>query len=355
MRGLQAGLAALAVAACSASPHPRLAPDFTASCRSTPTVQGRSASVQWSEPDGDRHRARLESWCAGVGPILFRDEALNRVDRDVPDLEELTFVSWNVHVGGADLDGLVRDLQSGRLSGGRRRGHIILMLQEAVRSDGVPRALPSGASAAGWIGSEDSPHRGEIGTLARDLKMSVFYAPSMRNGAASTRHLPTDRGNAILSSQPLFRPTAIELPGERQRRVAVTAIVEVKAGDEPMALSIGSAHLDAVAGPRSLWLFGAIGTRRAQAKSLMAALPDGVLVLGADLNTWLGPHEPAARDLFQFLPSTPDSSREATFTAGLVLDYMFFRPPPRWRAHVQRAAQRYGSDHYPLIGWLDPE
>jgi endonuclease/exonuclease/phosphatase family metal-dependent hydrolase len=101
--------------------------------------------------------------------------------------------------------------------------------------------------------------------------MSVLYVPSMRNGGASTRHLPTDRGNAILSSQPLSRPAAIELPGERQRRVAVTAIVEVKAGGEPIALSIGS-HFDALAGPRSLWLFGAIGTRMAQAKSLMAAL-----------------------------------------------------------------------------------
>ena len=88
MRGLQAGLAALAVAACSASPHPMLAPDFTASCRSAQTVQGRSASVQWSEP-ADGHRARLDSWCAGVGPILFRDEA-NQVDRDAPDLDELT-------------------------------------------------------------------------------------------------------------------------------------------------------------------------------------------------------------------------------------------------------------------------
>ena len=115
MRGLQAGLAALAVAACSASPHPRLAPDVMASCRSTEVVQGRSASVQWSGPADGRNKARLDAWCAGVGPILFRDGATNQVDRDVPDLAELTFVSWNVHVGGADLDGLVRDLQSGRL------------------------------------------------------------------------------------------------------------------------------------------------------------------------------------------------------------------------------------------------
>ena len=330
-------------------------PDLSASCRAAPSGQEGSAVVQWSAPADGRDRTRLDSWCAGVGPVLLRQQTGNQADRDVPDLDELTFVSWNVHVGVADLDALVRDIQSGLLTGGRGRDRIILMLQEAVRSDGVPRAVPDGASAARWIGSDDSTHRGELGMLAQKLKMSVFYVPSMRNGAASTRQVPTDRGNAILSSQPLSRPAAIELPGERQRRVAVTAIVEVKAGGEPMALSIGSAHLDALAGPRSLWLFGASATRIAQAKSLMAALPGGFLILGADLNTWLGPNEPAARDLSQFFPFSPETSRETTLRAGLVLDYMFFRPPPGWRAHVQRAARRYGSDHYPLIGWLDPE
>jgi endonuclease/exonuclease/phosphatase (EEP) superfamily protein YafD len=36
-----------------------------------------------------------------------------------------------------------------------------------------------------------------------------------------------------------------------------------------------------------------------------------------------------------------------------VLDYLFFRLPTGWRAHVERGPERYGSDHYPLIGWLE--
>jgi hypothetical protein len=37
-----------------------------------------------------------------------------------------------------------------------------------------------------------------------------------------------------------------------------------------------------------------------------------------------------------------------------VLDYMFFRPPSGWRPQLRRAPERYGSDHYALIGWLEP-
>lgn len=111
---------------------------------------------------------------------------MNQLEQDEPAMSDLTFVSWNVHVGGADIDRFVRDLESGHLLGGRRPGPITLMLQEAVRSEGVPQALPAGASAAGWIGSADSERRSEIGELAKRLGASVFYAPSMRNGTAST-------------------------------------------------------------------------------------------------------------------------------------------------------------------------
>ena len=120
-----------------------------------------------------------------------------------------------------------------------------------------------------------------------------------------------------------------------------------------MPLSIGAAHLTTLGAPRTLWLFGAAAAREAQAQSLMTALPGGAMILGADLNSWLGPHEPAARDLLGFFPDTPAGVRPPTFAGGLLLDYMFFRPPPGWRAHFERAPERYGSDHYPLIGWLE--
>jgi endonuclease/exonuclease/phosphatase family metal-dependent hydrolase len=265
------------------------------------------------------------------------------------------FVSWNVHVGNADIARFVADLQSGTLSDGRRPRHLVLMLQEAIRGGDVPASLPDTASTAGRIGPADADAVG-ISRLSQQLNMSVFYVPSMRDGAASEKYSPADRGNAILSTVRLSEPSAIELPGDGQRRVAVTATVPVTVGHESAPLSIVAAHLSTRGPARTLWVFGATGQRRLQARSLADALPaNGPIVLGADLNSWMGgPREPAARDLMRVFPSTPDEPRQATASAGLVLDYIFFRPPPGWRAQLRRAPDRYGSDHYPLVGWLEP-
>ena len=318
-------------------------------CRS---AQPSLASIHWSEPVEEAEKRRLASWCAAVGPVLFRPQAASQIDRGAPGLDGLTFVSWNVHVGAGDVERFVHDLRAGRLPGGRRPEHLILMLQESVRSEGVPLSVPPGASAAAWIGSDKSLERNQVDQLAVTLGMAVFYAPSMRNGLAGDR--PADRGNAILSTLPLADPGAIELPGERQRRVAITARIAVDVSGARIPLSIGVAHLDALGPPRTLWVFGAAATRAAQARSLLAALPPGPMIVGADLNSWLGPGEPAARLLLDDFPSTPDVARQPTLTRGLVVDHMFFRLPSGWRAHFERAPTRYGSDHYPLIGWMTP-
>src|SRR5437773_857131 len=109
-----------------------------------------------------------------------------------------------------------------------------------------------------WIGPAEKDSGG-IAHIARPLNMSLFYVPSMRNGVVSDRYAPSDRGNAILSTVPLADPMAIELPGEGQRRVAVTATMTVTDGNRSMPLSIGAAHL-ATRGPRrTLYVFGATG------------------------------------------------------------------------------------------------
>ena len=343
---LTGGVALLSGCALPLRPLP--SPAALSRCRSTDALM---ASVRWIQPEQTGHRARLDSWCAGVGSPLFRSTA------DAPassssDANGLMIASWNVHVGAGDLDRFLADAEQGALTDGRRPAQLVVLLQEAVRSAGVPADLPRGASAAARIGSDAWLERSEIDAVAARFGMSIFYAPSMRNGAAGSGSSASDRGNAILSTLPLLDPVAIELPGERQRRVAVTARVSVTIHGEVVSLSMGSAHLDTLAGPRSLWVFGAAGARSRQAASLARALSDGPAILGADLNTWMGPHEPAVRRLRTAFASTPSEPPGKTFRGGLTLDYLFFRLPSGVLAHVKRAASRYGSDHFPLIASL---
>jgi len=308
--------------------------------------------VLWSRPAAQRDKEHLRSWCAGVGPLLFRTPVSGDL-RDTAPIDDLLVVSWNVHVGTADIDRFVTDLRAGRLSDGRRPGHIILLLQEAVRSRDVPSSMPAGASAARAIASNEAIDRNDIERLSSAQHMSVLYAPSMRDGGSpGSGRRPADRGNAILSTLPLSDPVAIELPGERQRRVAIAASIQLDAADIRTRLSIVVAHFDALRGPRALWIIGTAAARDKQADALTHALPDGPAIMGADLNSWTGTREPVLRGLFRLFPSTPSGPSQATVREGLVLDYLFFRLPPNWRAHVKRAPERYGSDHYPLVGSL---
>ena len=63
----------------------------------------------------------------------------------------------------------------------------------------------------------------DIVEAAGRLGLSLVYVPSMRNGSDTDE----DRGNAILSTEPLSDVAAVELPFERQRRVAIDAAVSV--------------------------------------------------------------------------------------------------------------------------------
>jgi hypothetical protein len=155
-----------------------------------------------------------------------------------------------------------------------------------------------------------------------------------------------------LSTMPLLNPVAVELPGERQRRVVIFATVAIPspsgAGASPIA--VGVVHLDPLGSPRRLWLFGTPLIRELQVKALAPLFPDHDLVLGADLNTWHGPDEPAARYLAKLF-----GTRASVIGDGLrtrVLDYLFFRLPANVAAEYRVVASAYGSDHRPLIGQL---
>ena len=286
-----------------------------------------------------KERARLDSWCAGVG-----EAALHNVPADVPpratNIDEVTFVSWNVHVGNGDVRAFVRDLTQGTLTGGRRVSHYVLLLQEVVRTDGVP-PFANGAVGATRIEAHDPAS--DIVRTSRELGLSLVYIPSMRNGK-SPRDPAEDRGNAILSTLPVTEPVAVELPGERQRRVVVYA----KIG----SFAAGVIHLDALGSGRRLRVFWTPWLRDVQVRSLNGHFPEGPLVIGADLNTWHGRDELAARFMGDEFGATPLSVDRHGL--GLrVLDYMFFRSANGRSARYRQIANKYGSDHRPLVGWIE--
>jgi hypothetical protein len=288
-----------------------------------------------------RERRRLDSWCAGVGAPAI-DAAGNSPSRSAA-LADIVFVSWNIHVGNGNVRRFVTDLRGGLHTGGRRVDEYVLILQEAVRTSGVPE-FADGMSGASHIAAHAPDDSIDIVRIARDLGLSLMYVPSMRNGR-SPADPPADRGSALLATMPLDDPVAIELPGEGQRRVAILAT----AGP----VTVGSVHLDALGSWGLRWrLFWTPWLRDAQIRSVERFLPDGPLVVGADLNSWHGRDELAVRALRRMKGATPVSvDRDGL---GLrVLDYLFFRVGEDRRAYYRHLQDRYGSDHRPLVGWVE--
>jgi endonuclease/exonuclease/phosphatase family metal-dependent hydrolase len=289
--------------------------------------------------------AALARWRRSVGPPVVVTAAPLE-----PRSNHLVVVNWNTHVGGGDIDRLFSEVSRGA----GPDTPLVFLLQEAYREGPeVPRVLDRHASFAGLIRStRREGTREEIETVATSLGLHAYYVPSMRNGGPPSDE---DRGNAILSTVPLQDLSAIELPFERQRRVAVAATVRGRTLDgRPWSLRVLSAHLDNMPGWRRLWVAGAELGRLRQVRGLLAAV-DGErpLVLGADLNTWFGFRDSAYLAVARALPQGDVIDRRATFRGLLRLDHLFFRLDPGWRATSRRADDDYGSDHYPLIGTIE--
>jgi endonuclease/exonuclease/phosphatase family metal-dependent hydrolase len=327
-------------------------PDPTSlSCRQIagPDGHGSPLAVRWYRDQAARPHPTLDAWCRGVGPVVYQSQPASSVGESPPvrPTDAIAVVSWNVNVGAGNLSAFVADLRAGTWSEGRRPEHFVLLLQEALRTgDTVP---PRGPLQAGARRLLRGPPRVDIVAFARDLGLSLVYVPSMRNGFDASAQ-SEDRGNAILSTLPLLAPGALELPFVRQRRVAVLAMLGGPEDEEP--LWVASVHLDHVVGASRLWLFGATRARGRQARAIASLLqPQGAFVVGGDFNTWFGANEPALREMTR-VSNQAAQAREGTYKSGAVLDYLFFRMPAAARATYERAGSTYGSDHYPLIGWI---
>jgi endonuclease/exonuclease/phosphatase family metal-dependent hydrolase len=266
----------------------------------------------------------------------------------------MVVVSWNTAVGSGNVGAFLQDIR-GRYA---PDVPIVLLLQEVYRKgQAVPKVVGPGLRFASRLGVPDNDGSGreDIQTIAAASGFNVYYAPSMRNGSPLASD--EDRGNAILSSVPLSDLTAIELPFERQRRVAIAATVAGTDRDgRTWKLRVVSAHLDNVAGLRRLWVFGSELARTRQARALAAYLADaGPTVLAGDFNTWFGFSDRAYRETARAFHAPLPTDRRATFRGLLRLDHVFFRLPDGWRARSERGRSRFGSDHFPLIATIDLE
>jgi hypothetical protein len=254
------GLLALSILlACLGSAPPRLAAS-DATCAAV-----ADAGVQWLRISSVRERPSLDRWCAGVGAAVRTNPATAAETLTTP----FAVVSWNTHVGAADLDRFTADLEAGRLTA-RPVAGFVLLLQETYRAgDAVPSTRDvKWASAILGAGSRSS--RVEAVGFAARRGLSAIYVPSMRNGPPGVT--AEDRGNALLSTARLIDPRATELPLERQRRVAVAATVMVKTGSAPaLPVRLVTTHFTNMV-MHHLWVLSESGRLR-QARGLAQTLP----------------------------------------------------------------------------------
>jgi endonuclease/exonuclease/phosphatase family metal-dependent hydrolase len=312
------------VSACAVQPRMAVLPGISGDASSSVSgagacrqVSGGSpVQVTWIVPDDPDHRQKLDAVCAAVGPVVVQTEpsaALRPAAQE--SRPPLVIVDWNTYLGRGNLEALILKLERGDFTGGTPVAHFALLLQEVFRRP--------------------------ILQFARQHAVSVVFAPTRR-----VQDEADDRGGAILATGPLDDISVVELPFEKQRRVALAA----RFG----SIQLVNVHLDTSVG---LLRGGPGAARRRQARALreaIARLPVPVIVAG-DFNTWWGDDEPAIKELRQAFPDAGRLDKRETWRGplrtGNRLDYVFAKgvDPP---VVVRRLDHRFGSDHWPLIATM---
>lgn len=319
---------------------------------------GRAAGFPALEPvHEDRFHTDLAAWRRNVGGPV----ALDLAPRARAPVAGIDVVCWNVAVGRADIDELLRRMHDGAYEdfGLRPDRPLVLLLQEAFRASADVPERPHDTRHGGH---RIVPGRTDIVDFARRARLSLRYAPSMRNGQHRS-----DRGNAVLANVALENTHSFLLPYVRQRRVTITTHL---AGVDDVVLA--SAHLDTGGSPPGAPLITRFAAGRLlQADELIHRLIDpehqACVLLGADLNTPLGVRDPVVRALVTagFHPATRVGDWRHTFHARvrLLLDHVLYRSPTNRVARVlvsrvdevpgDRSSRVFGSDHHPLLARLE--
>jgi endonuclease/exonuclease/phosphatase family metal-dependent hydrolase len=260
-----------------------------------------------------------------------------------------------MHDGRGDVLSLVDALRRGSADGPAPDA-VVVLLQEVVRS------LPPGDRATSATVDTDSDDVKDIPSVVGRLGWHLAYLPGRRNRLHPDGAEAADRGVAILSSLPLTDIEAIELPIERQRRVALSGVVHgVTAEGRPWHLRVVSVHLENRSGARRFWArAGAARTRQAEALIDAIALSPATgaptpvpALVGGDFNVWLGPREDALRLLRDAFGTFSSEDVRPTMQNAWRLDYLFARLPATVRTTHRRLDTLFGSDHYPVVATLD--
>lgn len=323
-----------------------LASPPTSSADTACAARESDVNVSWrvAEPTD---APELSRWCRAVGgPVSAAAPA-----GEAPPLDEFVTLSWNAHLAEGRLPELIAALKAGAFTDGRPVRHFALLVQELYRRGTDVPEFDERHRTAFAITARD-PDAADVEDYATALGLSLIYVPSMRNGAA----LREDRGNAIISTEPLLDPLALELPLARQRRVAIAAGVHVATPEGVKRLELVNAHLEPLSSPRTLWIFK--NPRGRQVRALLDLLETprftgntvAGIVLGGDFNMVKGgDREEAYQHARAWSTSLRREDRRRTHLLGRI-DYLFFRLAEGWVGETTRIDERFGSDHHPVMG-----
>jgi endonuclease/exonuclease/phosphatase family metal-dependent hydrolase len=286
----------------------------------------------------DDNRTLLDLWCHSVGrPLVESRLAAPRI------MSGMRVLSWNVNVGGGRLEDLLPRLLD---DAARADMGLTILLQETFRTgEAVPESYPSTFQVPKAI----RPRRPamDVHEIAETFGLSVAYVPSMRNGPGTELGEREDRGNAILSTEPLMDVRALELPFGKQRRVAVSALIAARGATQP--IRVVSTHFDTN------------GDRAAQAAALsdrLMSLTDAPLFVGGDLNSRGGRDDHALVSLAARIPmvscGTGRTNRWPLRIDVLLpigrLDYLFAGTSADDLVRsCETLPNPYSSDHLPLL------
>jgi endonuclease/exonuclease/phosphatase family metal-dependent hydrolase len=255
----------------------------------------------------------------------------------------MRILSWNVNVGGGRLEELLPRLLD---EAARDEMGLTILLQETFRTgEAVPESYPAALKVPKAI----RPRRPamDVHDIAATFGLSVAYVPSMRNGPATVLDEREDRGNAILSTEPIVDVQALELPFGKQRRVAVSALIAARGATQP--IRVVSTHFDTN------------GDRAAQAAALsdrLMAFADAPLFVGGDLNSRGGLDDNAVLALATRVPmascGTGRTNRWPLRLDVLLpigrLDFMFAGTSAEdLVSGCETLPDAYHSDHLPLL------